>query len=474
MDLGRQIAIGLGTPLLLIFSLFSAVLIVYGVIQALKKGKSNHFTVFVAERYLFGKSERRTVLGTIWRASFSIIPFAGGSRNAINTITSISMLAIMVVTAALILVLSVFNGFQHLIENMYTSFDPDIRIEASRGKKFVGSDSLRTLIEGIEGVEYVVPTLEEKAMMTYYDRQEMGLVKGITPEHLRINDYDRLVYEGTYTFHTPEQAAGGIFGGTLAYYLNARISDRNKPVQIWTASETADPLKNPEEAYQSVSVFPTGYFKVQLEYDSKYLLMDFETVRKLFQAGDEITAYEVKVTRFDQAQAVRARLQKALGPQYRVETWFEQHEGLFKVMKNEKVVAYLILTLMLLIAGVNIIGGLSMVVVEKTRDIGILQSMGANARQIRKIFLVEGLMVGGIGGMAGMIAAFVFGWVHQTIGLIPLAGGDSYGELTYFPLQLNGWDFLVIFCTVFGLSILAALHPARKASQTRIVEALRK
>lgn len=474
MDLGRQIALWLGTPLLLLLSLFLAVMLIYLAVQAFKRGKGNRFTVFVAERYLFGKGENQTFLGKIWRASFSLIPLAGGSRNAINTITSISMLAIMVVTAALILVLSVFNGFQHLIENMYTAFDPDIRVEASRGKKFVGSDSLKTIIQGVEGVEYVVPTLEEKAMMTYYDRQEMGMIKGITPEHLLVNHYDRLVYEGVFTFRTPEGNPGGIFGGTLAYYLNARISDRSKPVQIWTASESVNPMTNPEGAYQSLAIYPTGYFKVQLEYDSKYLLVNMDDAKELFQTGDRITAYEIKATHFEQAEQVKARLQAVLGDQYKVKTWFDQHEGLFKVMKNEKMVAYLILTLMLLIAGVNIIGGLSMVVVEKTRDIAILQSMGASRRQIQRIFRMEGLMVGGIGGMAGMIAAFAFGMVHQTWGLIPLAGGESYGELTYFPLQLNGWDFVLIFCTVFSLSLVAALHPARNASQTRIVEALRK
>lgn len=499
MGIGRIIGLVIGTPLLVVFSLILSVFIFYGLIQLLKKRKIASFAVFVSERYLFGNRGDKSLWKSVWSAALRMIPrrrksiltiawsalmnlifkrkktIEAPSGNAINIITSISMLAIMVVTAALILVLSVFNGFQELIEDMYTSFDPDVRIEASVGKHFRGSDSLEKVIMATPGVEYVVPTIEEMAMLTYYDRQEKGVIKGVTQGHLNVDRLDQLVYDdGEYSFTSPEGFPTAVFGGTIAYYLNAQISDKTTPVKIWSVSHTVDPLKNPEQAMLSSSVFPVGYFKVQLDYDSKYVLMGFKDVRDLFQMGDKITAYEIKVKDFDRSQMVRDSLQARLGDQYKVLSWYDMHDDLFKVMQNEKLVAYLILTLMLMIAGVNIIGGLSMIVVEKTRDIGILRSMGASKKNIRRVFLTQGFLVGGIGGLAGIIAAFIFGFLHETVGLIPLAGGESFGELKFFPFEMMAMDFLVIFLTVFGLSILASLQPSAKAAKIIIVEALRK
>lgn len=414
---------------------------------------TNRATVFVADRYLFSRTH----------------------RNAINIITFIAVLGITYVTAALITVLSIFNGFQDLVENMYTSFDPDVRIVAARGKTITHSDELLQSIMDVEGVEYVSPAIQDKAMLSYFDKQYMVEVKGVKPDYLRLNPLDSLVYEGQYAFSNEIGHSMSVLGGSVAYFINARISDRIHPMQLWAAGDAKASQSNPEKAVRSESLFTAGYFKVQMEYDTRYILVDFELARRLFDLDDRVSSYDVKVKDFGEAEAVKEALQAKLGSSYRVETWFDMHQSLFNVMKNEKLVAYLILTLMLIIAAVNVVGSLSMIIVEKTRDIAILKSMGASRKMVRQIFLLESLLVGGIGGMAGMSTAFVIGYLQENAGLVPMNGGESFTSgMDYFPHEMWLGDFVLIFATIFCLSLLAGLYPSKKAADTAIVQSLRK
>lgn len=411
-----------------------------------------YLPVYVADRYLFSRS----------------------NRNAINIITFISVLGITYVTAALVLVLSIFNGFQVLIEDMYTAFDPDIKVVAARGKGFAASDSLVQAIKAVPGVAYVTPVVQDKAMLTYFDKQRMVEVRGVPQDYLRINRLDTLVYEGDYAFQTENGFPMIVLGGSVAYFVNARLSDRLHPMKLWAASDARELLRNPESAIRTRDVFTAGYFKVQMEYDTRYVIADIALARDLLDMKGRVTSYDIVLDDFDQATRVSAALQEKLGDQYQVQTWYAQHEALFNVMKNEKLVAYLILTLMLLIAAVNIIGGLSMIIVEKTRDIAILKSMGARKGAIRKIFLVESLLVGGIGGSAGMMVAFIVGYIQEHYGLVRINGGESFQEVEFFPLKMWAGDFVLIFLTVFALSVLAGLYPSAKAAGTNIVKSLRK
>lgn len=409
--------------------------------------------VFIADRYLFSRFH----------------------RNAINIITFIAVLGITYVTAALITVLSIFNGFTDLVESMYTSFDPDVRVVAARGKHFEDSDSLKQVIANFPGVAAVRPSVQDKAMLTYYDKQYMVEVKGIDPNYLAVSPLDSLVYEGDFVFETPDGYDLAVLGGSVAYFINARISDRIHPMRLWAAGDAKKLLNNPEKAVNSRNLYTAGYFKVQMEYDLRYILVDLPLAQNLFGLEDKVSSYDMKVNTFGEAEAVKAALQKQLGSQYRVETWFDMHETLFNVMQNEKLVAYLILTLMLIIAAVNVVGSLSMIIVEKTRDIAILKSMGASRKMIRRVFLLESLLVGGIGGIAGMFSAFVIGIAQENCGLVPMNGGQSFtSAVEFFPHRMWIGDFGAIFLTVFLLSVLAGLYPSKKAADTAIVQSLRK
>lgn len=407
---------------------------------------------YIAERYLFSKQ----------------------NRNAINIISFISVSGITFVTYVLIVVLSIFNGFQGYIEGMYTSFDADVRVVPARGKTMPASDSLRSLLASYEGVEAVAAVVQDKAMLTYFDKQFMVEVKGMQKDYLKVNRVDQLVYEGEFEFEGIDGQPQAVLGGSVAYFINARISDRIHPMKLWAVGDAKDLLTNPEQAVRTQNLFTAGYFKVQMEYDTRYILADFATTQELFDLKGRVSSYEISLKDFDRAGVTARRLQAQLGDKYKVQTWFDMHETLFKVMRNEKLVAYFILTLMMLIAAVNIIGGLSMIIVEKTRDIAILRSMGAQRSMIRKLFIVEGVFVGGIGGMAGMISAFVFGIMQTSVGVVCLNGGESFADIQYFPLEMWWGDFALTACTVFAISVLAGVLPSRKAANTNIVQSLRK
>jgi lipoprotein-releasing system permease protein len=216
---------------------------------------------------------------------------------------------------------------------------------------------------------------------------------------------------------------------------------------------------------------PGGYFSVQKEYDEKFILTDFDFARRFMRLEGELSAYELRLSDIRLVDEVKERLEAALPPGYKVLTWYEQHQTLYRVMRNEKYITYLILTLMLAIAAVNIVGSLSMIVLEKTRDIAVLKSVGGDIQLIRRIFLLEGLLVGGIGVSIGMGLAFIFGLLQEHYGIIKLYGGESF-RVSAFPIEMQAADFLLIFVTVMGLSVLASLYPSRRAAQIRIAEGL--
>jgi lipoprotein-releasing system permease protein len=407
---------------------------------------------YIADRYLFSRQ----------------------NRNAINIISFISVLGITYVTYVLIVVLSIFNGFQEYIEGMYTAFDADLRVMPARGKTMPESDSLLAVLSALPGVSAVSPTVQDKAMLSYFDKQYMVEVKGVKQDYRKVNRLDTLVYEGDYAFEGADGRPQAILGGSVAYFINARISDRLNPMKLWAVGDASDLMTNPEQAVRGMDLFTAGYFKVQMEYDTRYIIADFALAQDLFDWKGRVSTYDIALKDFQEAEAVARELRKKLGPRYEVQTWFDMHQTLFQVMQNEKLVAYFILTLMLLIAAVNIIGGLSMIILEKTRDIAILRSMGAQKQTIRRLFIVEGVFVGGIGGVAGMISAGVFTWLQSSLGVVCLNGGESFSDIQYFPIAAWWGDYALTSITVFGISVLAGILPSAKAANTNIVVSLRK
>ncbi|MDX2246715.1 MAG: FtsX-like permease family protein [Bacteroidia bacterium] len=394
--------------------------------------------------------------------------FSRKSSNAINIITWVSIAGIGVGTAALILVLSVFNGLTTFIEGLFAAMDPDIKIVAARGQVFEHSDDLYRQLSEHPEVVALTRTIEGRVWLEYVDNQTYGTIKGVEADFLTVNRVDTFVYAGEYDFKPRSGVTQAVLGSVIAANLNADLENDFRPVSVSYIPHDAS-ISNP---INTEFLFPSGYFSVQKEYDEKYVLTDFYFVRDLFELKNEITAYELRLTHTDRAGPVKKEIEAIVGPDFEVLTWYEQHQTLYKVMRNEKYVSYLILVLMLAIAAVNIVGSLSMIVLEKTRDIAVLKSMGATRGMIRKIFLADGLLVGGVGGIFGVIVALITGLAQKYLGFIQLNGGESF-RVKAFPIELQLSDFILVAITVITLSVLASVYPAFQASRVKVIRGLR-
>lgn len=392
--------------------------------------------------------------------------FAKKSSNAINLITWVSIVGIGVGTAALIIVLSVFNGLTQFIENMYSSFDPDVRIVAARGQTFEISDSLMQSVLADEEVVSAVYTLEGRVWFEYSGNQTFGVLKGLPADYLDINRLDTTVLLGDYTFAPINGIPQAVIGiGLAKFQLNTNLENDIVPVTVSYIPQGS--RMNTTRDVNSEAFFPAGYFQVQKEYDDRYALTNIDFVQSLFEAENQASAIEIRLDDLDHAGRVKERLQAAVGDQYMVQTWYEQHETLYRVMKNEKYVTFMILVLMIGILAINIVGALSMIVLEKTKDIAVLKSMGGTSSLVRKVFLGEGLLVGAIGGGIGLVIALGFAFLQLQFGMIQL----TYGVL--LPLKLMLPDFIIVAVAVLGLSFLASIYPSRSAANISVVSGLR-
>ncbi|MEL6677034.1 MAG: FtsX-like permease family protein, partial [Bacteroidota bacterium] len=380
---------------------------------------------FIARRYLFSKK----------------------SSNAINIITWVSILGIGVGTAALILVLSVFNGLTGFIEGLFSAMDPGVKVVAARGQTFAHDDSIMNYLELDPEVAAVAQSIEGRVWLEHLDFQTYAVLKGVSEDFLQVNRLDTFVYDGNFDLAPRNGVARAIMGTIIAAELNTQVDGefhQPLPVSVSYIPQSAS-FRMMARSVNMDYLVPSGFFNVQKSYDEKYVVCDLDFAQELFEEEGRISSYELKLKDIDQAGEVKSRLQAAIGDQYEVLTWYEQHKTLYQVMRNEKYISYLILVLMLAISAVNIVGSLSMIVLEKTKDIAVLKSMGATADVIRRVFLTDGLLVGLIGGLLGVVLALVLGFAQIRFGLVKIQGG---GRVEAFPVEMEMFDFVLVFFTV--------------------------
>ncbi len=409
------------------------------------------FTLLIALRYFFARKRRR----------------------AVHFITGIAIGGITLGTAALILVLSVFNGFQDLLEHMYGAIDADIRIEKREGKGISDSPSLRQKIRNYEEVAILTGTLETKAAIRYQGAQRIIKIKGVEADFPNINHFPSALTEGEYALIWSDSLATGIAGLGLANSMGLQLEDYFSPPELIVVPDQVKPGTSPENAIRQIPFVPVAFFSFQKEYDDNWVIIPIEMARYLMEYDSILTAYELKLQPGMGTESFREKLKQDLGSEYKVLTKFEVHEDIYRVMRNEKFAGYLILTLMLIIAGANIVGGLAVIVIEKQKDIAVLKSLGASKKQIRNIFLVNGLLVGLTGVIVGGGIAFVMGYTQMEYGWMGIEGGETFAVEAY-PLKLQAIDFVAVSLTVMVLSLLAALGPALKAASHSVVEGLRR
>jgi len=365
----------------------------------------------------------------------------------------------MVGTMALIIVLSVFNGFEHVIVSLFNTFDPDFKITLVEGKTFHTSDLDSLKIRNLKGIVRYTDVVEENALLRCNNRQYFATIKGVSQDFQQSSGLDSMIVQGSLVL----QSKGNPFavvGRGVAYYLGIDPQDQVHKLEIYVPRRGAVSSR-PDEAFNSASLFTSGVFAIQDDFDSKYVLLPLDFTRDLLEYTDEVSAVELGVKKGADGLQLQKELQNIVGPKFKVENRFEQQSTLYKLMKSEKLAVFFILGFILLIASFNVIGSLSMLIIEKKKDINILSSMGADRRLIRRIFLFEGLLVTTIGAMSGLILGAGVCWVQQTFGLVKLQVSGGSFLIDSYPVSMQWFDFVMVFLTVFIIGLAAVVLPVK-------------
>jgi lipoprotein-releasing system permease protein len=392
--------------------------------------------LYIAKRYLFAKK----------------------SRNAINVISAVSVAGVAVGTMALIIILSVFNGLEKMVSAIFNTVDPEIKIIASEGKSFIADTSRLKLLSNVEGVACYSLTIEENALLKYGERQSIATIKGVDEKYSAVTEIDSAMYEGEFILKAANGRPFAIPGVGVAQYLGIRINFLT-PLNIIVPRKDASGTLSAENALKNNYIQLSGIYEVEKEYDSKYVYVPIEFAREMTELEEGVTSVEIRLTADADQERVQRKITKIFDKGFIVQNRYEQQELFYKVMRSERLAIFFILTLILVIASFNIIGSLTMLIIEKERDIKILRSLGADNNLIRKIFIFEGWLISIIGALAGIILGFLICWAQQTFGLVRLQS-DSL-MMDSYPVVLKMKDFIVVPVTVLLIGYWAAWYPVR-------------
>ena len=385
--------------------------------------------------------------------------FSKKSHNAINIISAISATGVAVGTAALIVVMSVFNGFEGLISGMFSEFDPDLRITAAYGKTFNISDSDVNLAIHNADIEVFTEVIEENALLTYSDKQLPATIKGVSDNFSQLTRIDSIIFDGAFILFDGafERAVPGVgVAGLLG--LNAYAID---PLYIYVPKRNSNiNLLRPEQSLNKAGVFVSGIFSVrQQQYDDRYVLVSIALARELFEYDSlTVTSVELKLKSSANIEKMQEKLKHILGENFQVKNRIEQQESFFRIMNIERWFTFFILCFILMIASFNIIGSLSMLIIDKKQDINTLRSLGANNKMLKQIFLFEAWMISIVGAVAGLVAGSLLCLAQEYFGFVKL--GIGYVVETY-PVVTNFSDILLIFATVVIMGLLVAIYPVK-------------
>lgn len=403
-----------------------------------------NFPFYIARRYLFSKK----------------------SHNAINVISAISVCGVALATLALICTLSVFNGFQDLVASFFTAFDPELKVTAVRGKVFDGQDPRVLALKQMPEVEVYSESLEDNAMVQYQGRQAMAVIKGVEDNFDRLTPIDSILFgRGDLMLHD-EVADYAIPGIQLLSSLGSGIRFLD-PLEVYAPKRGAKVnVANPSTAFVSGNLFSSGLvFAVNQEkYDASYILTSLAFARRLFQYDTEVSAVNLRLKPDADIDAVKKEVQERLGADFRVQDRYEQQADTYRIMRVEKLISYLFLTFILVIACFNVIGSLSMLIIDKREDVVTLRNLGASDSQIVRIFLFEGRMISFFGAFVGVALGLFLCWLQQAFGLIRLGSSGSF-VVDAYPVSVEAMDVIVVFVTVLLVGFLSVWYPVRYLSK---------
>ncbi|MGQ9620678.1 MAG: FtsX-like permease family protein, partial [Bacteroidales bacterium] len=403
------------------------------------------FSLYIATRYLLAKK----------------------SRNAINVISAVSVAGVTVGTMALIIVLSVFNGLEDMINRIFTIFDPDIRITAATGKVFVPDSSKLLRLAQVPGIVSFSQILEENSLLRYGERQYIATIRGVDNNYSKVTEVDSTIIEGEFRLKSPGGRPETVLGAGVAEYLGLNINFVT-PLQIYVPRRTGSVNINPENAFIEKYISPSGIYQIEHEFDSRYYFVPIDFARELLEYETEISSIDIRINEMTRVETVQNLVMEIFGNNFNVQNRFQQKEIFYKVMRSERLAIFIILTLILVIASFNIIGSLTMLIIEKERDIAILRSLGADNTLIRRIFLMEGWLISIIGAAAGIVFGFIICWLQQRYGVIKLPSETLI--ISTYPVVLKLKDFIIVPSTVLLIGFLAAWYPVRYLSRKYLKE----
>jgi lipoprotein-releasing system permease protein len=398
-----------------------------------------NLSLYIAKRYLVSKK----------------------SHNIINIISIISVVGVTVGTMALIIVLSVFNGFETLVKSLFNTFDPDLKITLVEGKTFQPNMLAEDDIKNIPGVVRYTEVLEETALLKYQNRQALVTVKGVGEDFETLSGLDSMIVHGEMLLQSGNLNYM-ILGYGVAYTLGANLNDYMNPIMVYAPRRSGYIGTLPEQAFTNRTIFPSGIFSIQQDFDTRYTIVPVRFARTLFGYENEVTAIEVGLQKGAKTDRIKEEIRKIAGENFQVKDRYEQQELLYKIMKSEKLAIFLILGFILFIATFNIIGTLTMLILDKRKDIAVLHSMGANETLIKRIFFAEGMLISFSGAIFGMLLGALICWIQIQFGIVPLhAGGGSF-VIDAYPVELQFVDFLYVFLLVLGIGLPAVWYPVRQ------------
>lgn len=404
-----------------------------------------NFPFFIARRYLFSKK----------------------STHVINVISSISVIGVAVATMALVIVLSVFNGFHDLVASLFTSFDPQLKVVPVEGKTAPADDPILTKIRLLPQVDVATETVEDQALAIYNDHQAMVKIKGVDDNFAELSHITDILYgDGSFSLHAANLEYG-IVGIRLAQNLGIG-AQWDGFLKIYAPKKEGQlDMTNPGDGFVVDSLNSPGVlFAVkQAKYDKDYIITSISFARNLFGQQGMLSDLELRLKPGSNLDAVKAEMQQIAGNKYKVLDRFEQQEDTFKIMSIEKMIAYIFLTFILVVACFNIIGSLSMLIIDKKNDVVTLRNLGANDKQITRVFLFEGRMIAVIGAVIGIGLGLLLCFLQQQYGFVRL--GDSEGSFIVdaYPVSVHYSDVAIIFVTVIAVGWLAVWYPVRALSK---------
>ena len=395
-----------------------------------------NFPLYIAKRYLFAKK----------------------SHNAINIISAISLAGVTIGTMALIIVLSVFNGFDQLIQTLFNSFDPDLRITVVEGKSFQTADEKLDQLSAIPGVVAWSKVIEENALLKYGDKQYIATIKGVDKNYSQVNNLDSCIIEGRNVLED-EKGRYAVIGQGVQYYLQVGLKFIN-PLMIYVPRKSATISMNPENAFNQKYIYPSGVFNILQDYDSKYVLVPISFARELLDDSLSITALEIRTAENTNVDKIQEKVQQLFGTKFSVKNRYQQKELFYRIMKYEKWAIFMILTFILAIASFNIVGSLSMLIIEKKKDISTLHSIGADRKFLRRVFLYEGTMISFFGAFFGLIIGLIVCWLQIKYGIVKFPSSGSF-IINSYPVEIKAVDVVFVLITVLVIGYLAAWYPVK-------------